>query len=93
MFEQGDNNKPIIMGFLRNDVSERTTAVQVEADNERLVLSADDCVISDTGAASGGILVSLAAFGISQEVVPWNSTVVWCSSDNGQRAAAWIVEQ
>lgn len=49
-----------------------------------------DC-IGDTGAASGAILLGLAAFGVGQEAVPWNEALVWCSSDSGLRAALGVV--
>jgi 3-oxoacyl-[acyl-carrier-protein] synthase-1 len=48
-----------------------------------------DC-LGDVGAASGGVLIGLAAAAMKMDLVPWETTVVWCSSDNGERAACAV---
>src|SRR5206468_531406 len=51
-----------------------------------------DC-IGDVGAAIGGILVGLAAFSMKKRLAPWQAVLVWCSSDNGERAACAVVKR
>ena len=49
-----------------------------------------DC-LGDVGAASGGVLVGLAAAAMKKDMVPWETSVIWCSSDNGERAACAVM--
>jgi 3-oxoacyl-[acyl-carrier-protein] synthase-1 len=51
-----------------------------------------DCV-GDVGAAIGGILVGLGAFVMKKNLAPWKAALVWCSSDNGERAACAITKR
>ena len=45
-----------------------------------------DCV-GDVGAATGALLLALGAHAINHEPGIWDATLVWCSSDKGERAA------
>jgi 3-oxoacyl-[acyl-carrier-protein] synthase I len=51
-----------------------------------ILIHPSDC-IGDVGAAIGGILVGLSCHSMKMDHVDWNDTVIWCSSDDGERAA------
>jgi 3-oxoacyl-[acyl-carrier-protein] synthase-1 len=48
-----------------------------------------DC-LGDVGAATGGVLLALAAAAMKKGLAPWKTALVWCSSDNGERAACAV---
>jgi 3-oxoacyl-[acyl-carrier-protein] synthase-1 len=48
--------------------------------------------LGDVGASIGGILVSLAAFAMKMDYVDWKTAIIWCSSDNGERAVNSILK-
>lgn len=56
MFDTGDATRPIIMGWIRTDcgrpLAERPDQVEVDADGERLVISAKEQVVLRCGKAS-----------------------------------------
>ncbi|MGE0529418.1 MAG: beta-ketoacyl synthase N-terminal-like domain-containing protein, partial [Bdellovibrionales bacterium] len=49
-----------------------------------------DC-LGDVGAATGAILLGLTAFSMKMKTAPWQSALLWCSSDDGERAASSLV--
>ena len=51
-----------------------------------ILIHPSDC-IGDVGAAIGGILVGLSCYSMKMDYVNWNDAVIWCSSDDGERAA------
>jgi 3-oxoacyl-[acyl-carrier-protein] synthase-1 len=51
-----------------------------------ILIHPSDC-IGDVGAAIGGILVGLSCYSMKMDHVNWNDAVIWCSSDDGERAA------
>lgn len=51
-----------------------------------------DC-IGDVGAATGGVLLALAAAAMKRGLAHWKSALVWCSSDDGERAACAVIKQ
>lgn len=53
-----------------------------------LLHSAD--ALGDVGAASGSILVGLAAYAMGMGFVDWNTVMIWGSSDEKERAACSI---
>lgn len=48
-----------------------------------------DC-LGDVGAATGAVLLALAAVSMKKGLAPWRNALVWCSSDNGERAATAV---
>ena len=48
-----------------------------------------DC-IGDVGAASGGVLLGLAAWSSKKDPAEWRTALAWCSSDDGLRGACVI---
>jgi len=52
MFEAGSATRPIIIGMLRGSVAERPRALEVEADGERLTVSAQQQLVLRCGKAS-----------------------------------------
>lgn len=55
-----------------------------------IMIHPSDC-LGDVGAAIGGILVSLVAFSMKLNYVDWNAALIWCSSDDGERAASSVL--
>jgi Domain of unknown function (DUF6484) len=52
MFEDNDPRKPIVMGVLQNTAAAKTNAVQLQADDERIVITADREIVLRCGDAS-----------------------------------------
>jgi hypothetical protein len=52
LFEAGDPLRPMVIGVLRGTVSERPRGVEVEADGERLTVSAEQQLVLRCGKAS-----------------------------------------
>lgn len=52
MFEGGDPARPIVMGLLRDGGQERPEAMAVEADGERMIVSAQQQLVLRCGKAS-----------------------------------------
>jgi 3-oxoacyl-[acyl-carrier-protein] synthase-1 len=50
-----------------------------------------DC-LGDVGAATGGVLAALAAFAMKKNLAPWKAALLWCSSDQGERAAVTLLK-
>lgn len=48
-----------------------------------------DC-LGDVGAATGGVLLAFAATAMKKGLAPWKNALIWCSSDNGERAACAV---
>jgi len=63
-----------------------TRTFAVNQDAAPAVVHPADC-IGDTGAASGAVLLALAARGIRRRRRDWDPVLIWCSSDKGTRAA------
>jgi 3-oxoacyl-[acyl-carrier-protein] synthase-1 len=51
----------------------------------RTLLHPADCV-GDVGAATGALLLTFGAWMIKRQPDRWNTSVIWCSSDKGERA-------
>jgi 3-oxoacyl-[acyl-carrier-protein] synthase-1 len=51
-----------------------------------------DC-LGDVGGAVGGILMALAASAMKKGLPPWSAALLWCSSDNGERAACSVLKR
>jgi len=49
-----------------------------------------DC-IGDVGAATAGVLMGLAASSTRRNGVPWTAAILWCASDDGERAAGALL--
>jgi 3-oxoacyl-[acyl-carrier-protein] synthase-1 len=54
-----------------------------------VLLHPADCV-GDVGAASGALLLAAAAWAIRRQPARWDASLLWCSSDKGERAACWL---
>jgi 3-oxoacyl-[acyl-carrier-protein] synthase-1 len=63
-----------------------TRVFGAEAPPPATVVHPADCV-GDVGAATGALLIALAARSIRRRPGDWDPTLVWCSSDGGERAA------
>ncbi len=56
-----------------------------------IVIHPADC-FGDVGSATGGILLTCTAFLMKKDYANWDSAIIWCSSDNGERAAVSVLK-